>query len=321
MIHMASYKKHILVYWFTPAIILVLMMTLLVIHSPANAAATRQKLFSSPEGAVEAMVSALKSDDQKMLKAIFGQGSKDLVSSGDEVADRESRERFLRSYEEKNKLEKVGDKRAILYVGAEDWPLPIPLVKRGRSWFFHTKEGKEEIINRRIGKNELSVIGVCMAYVDAQREYALKDRDGDKLLEYAGKFVSEPGKKDGLYWETKEGEELSPLGPFVAAAREEGYATKGPDDKPVPYHGYYYKILTAQGKNVPGGAYDYVVNGQMIGGFALVAYPARYGSSGIMTFVVNQDGVVYERNLGKKTEKIAQAMKTFDPDKEWKKVE
>jgi len=321
MIQMTLYKKHTSVYWFTPAIILVLMIALLVIHSPVNAAATKQRSFSSPEDAVEAMVSALKSNDQKMIAAIFGHGSKGLISSGDEVADRENRERFLKAYEEKNKLEKVGDKKAILYVGNEDWPLPIPLVKRGRSWFFHTKEGKEEIINRRIGKNELSVIRVCMAYVDAQWEYALKDRNGDKLLEYAGKFVSETGKKDGLYWETKEGEELSPLGPFVAAAREEGYVAKGPDDKPVPYHGYYYKILTAQGKNARGGAYDYMVNGRMVGGFALVAYPARHGSSGIMTFVVNQDGVVYERNLGKKTGEIARAMKTFDPDKEWKKAE
>lgn len=317
---MALYKKHISLYWFTPAIILILMMTLLVIHSPANAADTRQKSFSSPEGAVQAMVSALKSNDQKILTTIFGHGSKDLFSSGDEVADRESRELFLRSYEERNKLEKAGGKKAILYVGNEDWPFPIPLVKKGKSWFFHTKEGKKEIINRRIGKNELNVIRVCMAYVDAQREYALKDRDSDKPLEYAGKFASESGKKDGLYWETKEGENLSPLGPFIAAAREEGYATKGPDDKPVPYHGYYYKILTAQGKNATGGAYDYVVNGKMVGGFAFVAYPARYGSSGIMTFVVNQDGVVYERNLGKITEKTAQAMKIFDPDKEWKKV-
>ena len=321
MIRMTSYKKHISVCWFTPAIILFLMTTILVIYSPAHAADTKQKSFSSPEDAVQAMVSALKSNDQKVLTAIFGHVSKNLISSGDEVADRESHERFLRSYEEKNKLDKVGDKKAILYVGNEDWPLPIPLVKKGKSWFFYTKEGKEEIINRRIGKNELNVIRVCMAYVDAQREYALKDRDDDKLLEYAGKFVSESGKKDGLYWETKEGEELSPLGPFIAAAREEGYATKGPDDKPVPYHGYYYKILTAQGKNAPGGGYDYVVNGKMVGGFALVAYPARYGSSGIMTFVVNQDGVVYERNLGKTTEKIAQAMEIFDPDKEWKKVE
>ncbi|MCX5806110.1 MAG: DUF2950 domain-containing protein [Proteobacteria bacterium] len=321
MIQMISYKKHISVYRLTPAAIFVLMMTILLIHSPANAAATRQKFFSSPESAVEAMVSALKNNDQKMLTAIFGHGSKDLFSSGDDVVDREDREHFLRSYEENKRLEKMGDKKAIFHVGNKDWPFPIPIVKRGRSWFFHTKEGKEEIINRRIGKDELNVLRVCMAYVDAQREYALKDRDGDKILEYAGKFVSDPGKKDGLYWETKEGEELSPLGPFVAAAREEGYATKEPYSKPIPYHGYYYKILTAQGKNAAGGAYDYIVNGKMVGGFALVAYPARYGSSGIMTFVVNQDSVVYERNLGKSTEEIAQAMKIFDPDKEWKKVE
>ena len=321
MIQMISYKKRVSVYWFAPAIIFVFMMTLLVICSPADAIATRQKSFSSPEDAVGAMVSAIRNNDQKMLIAIFGHGSKGLISSGDEVTDRENHERFLKSYEEKNKLEKIGDKKAILYVGKEDWPLPIPLVKRGRSWSFHTKEGKEEIINRRIGKNELNVVQVCMAYVDAQREYALKDRDGDKILEYAAKFVSEPGKKDGLYWETKEGEELSPMGPFFAAASKEGYAPTGPNDNPIPYHGYYYKILTAQGKNAPGGAYDYVVNGKMVGGFALVAYPARYRNSGIMTFVVNQDAVVYERNLGKRTEEIARAMTTFDPDKEWKKAE
>jgi hypothetical protein len=321
MIQMISYKRHISVYSFVTEIILFLIAALLVINSPVNAASSKRKSFPSPDAAVEAMINALKNNDKKMLIAIFGRGSKDLISSGDEVADREGREHFLKSYEEKNKLEKVGDKKAILYIGNKDWPLPIPLVKRGESWFFHTKEGKEEIINRRIGKNELSVIRVCMAYVDAQREYALKDRDSDKLLEYAGKFVSEPGKNDGLYWETKEGEELSPMGPFFAAAKVQGYTAEGPDDKPLPYHGYYYKILKSQGKNAPGGAYDYVVNGKMVGGFALVAYPARYGSSGIMTFIVSQDGIVYQRNLGEKTEEIAQGMTTFDPDKEWKKVE
>jgi len=321
MIQISSYKKHFSVYRLFPAMILVFIITFLVINSPVNAATSKQKLFSSPEDAVAAMINALKNSDKKMLKAIFGHGSRDLISSGDKVADKKGREHFLKSYEDNNRLEKVGDERAILHIGKKDWPLPIPIVKMGESWFFNTKEGKEEIINRRIGKNELSVIRVCMAYVDAQREYALKDRDDDKLLVYAGKFVSEPGKKDGLYWETKEGEEPSPMGPFFAAAEAEGYAAKVPDKKPISYHGYYYKILTAQGQNAPGGAYDYVVNGKMVGGFALVAYPARYGSSGIMTFMVNQDGVVYESNLGESTKEIAQGIKTFDPDKEWKKVE
>jgi hypothetical protein len=191
----------------------------------------------------------------------------------------------------------------------------------GENWRFDIKEGKEEILNRRIGRNELNAIQVCLAYVDAQREYVLKDRDGDKLLEYAQKFVSKKGEKDGLYWEAKEGEEQSPLGPLVAKAAKEGYPGKKSGDKPSPYRGYYYKILKAQGKNAPGGEYDYMVKGKMIGGFALVAYPAEYGNSGIMTFIVNHDDVVYEKDLGKDTEKITTAMKKFDLDRIWKKVE
>ena len=179
----------------------------------------------------------------------------------------------------------------------------------------------DEILARRIGRNELSVIQVCLAYVDAQREYVIKDRDTDSLLEYAQKFRSDPGKKNGLYWNVKEGEEQSPIGPLVAAAHEKGYTAKQSGGKPVPYHGYYYRILKAQGKNAPGGAYDYMVNGQMIGGFALVAYPARYASSGVMTFIVNHDGVVYEKDLSDNTENAVLAMKLFNPDGTWKKVE
>ena len=195
------------------------------------------------------------------------------------------------------------------------------MVKQGESWRFDTRQGAQEIIDRRIGKNELSAIQVSLAYVDAQREYAARDQDGDGLLEYAQKFVSEPGKKDGLYWESREGEEPSPLGPFAAQARKEGYTRKKAGNQPSPYHGYFYKILKAQGKNAPGGAYSYVVRGKMIGGFALVAYPASYGSSGIMTFIVNHDGVVYEKDLGKNTEASAQAMTSFDPDQTWRKCE
>ena len=194
-------------------------------------------------------------------------------------------------------------------------------LKKVNAWFFDTIAGKEEILNRRIGRNELNAIQVCLAYVDAQREYVLKDRDGDRLLEYAQKFISNQGKKNGLYWEIKEGEKQSPLGPLVAKAAKEGYTGKKPVGKRTPYHGYYYKILKAQGKNAPGGEYDYIVKDKMIGGFALVAYPAEYGNSGVMTFMVNHDGVVYEKDLGKDTEKIAAAMKKFDPDKTWKKAE
>jgi hypothetical protein len=288
-------------------------------------AAPVQKTFKSPEAAVSAMIDALKRNDSKALLVIFGPGSKDLVSSGDEVADKAAGENVVRHYEEKYMLEQVGKKKVVLHIGSDDWPFPIPIVKAGKTWRFDTKAGKREILARRVGRNELSAMQTCLVYVDAQHEYALKDRDKNGLLEYAQKLRSEPGKKDGLYWETKEGEEESPLGPLVAEAVKEGYGRKQTakqvTDQPIPYHGYYYRILKAQGKSAPGGAYDYVVNGKMIGGFALVAYPAQYGNSGIMTFIVNQDGVVYQKNLGKNTAKIAQTMESFDPDKTWKKTQ
>ena len=287
----------------------------------ALAAEPKQKTFTSPEEAVKALVDALKAGDTKALSAIFGPKGKDLVFSGDPVADKSGRERFVTMYEQKQKLQEVGADKMILTVGNEDWPFPIPVVKKQGSWRFDANEGRQELLARRIGRNELSVIQVCLAYVDAQREYALKDRDGDRLLAYAQKFGSSPGKKDGLYWEVKEGEKQSPLGPFAAAAQKQGYTAGKKGAKPAPYHGYYYRILKAQGKDAPGGAYDYVVKGKMIGGFALVAYPAQYGASGIMTFIVNHDGVAYQKDLGKDTEKTAQAMKRFNPDRTWKKVD
>jgi hypothetical protein len=280
-----------------------------------------QETFASPEEAAKALVSAADVNDVTKLLGIFGPDGKPLISSGDDVADREGREKFVRMYKEKNAVVKEGDGKAVLEVGNQAWPLPIPMVKEGESWRFDTKHGAEEIIDRRIGKNELSAIQVCLAYVDVQREYAARDRDGDGLLEYAQKFASTPGKKDGLYWESKDGEEPSPLGPLAAQAKREGYTGKKSGDGPSPYHGYFYKILKAQGKNAPGGDYSYVVKGKMIGGFALVAYPAIYGTSGIMTFVVNHDGVVYEKDLGKKTEAAAQALTSFDPDQTWRKIE
>ncbi len=286
--------------------------------SPAET--VKQRTFASPEEAVEALVTALRSNDVNALEAIFGPGSRDLIMSGDPVEDQSGRERFLKFYDEKNRLEETAAK-VFLSVGDDDWPLPIPIVKRDALWRFDAKEGMDEILARRIGRNELSVIQVCLAYVDAQREYVIKDRDTDSLLEYARKFRSDPGKKNGLYWNVKEGEEQSPLGPLIAAAHEKGYTAKQSGGKPVPYHGYYYRILKAQGKNASGGAYDYMVNGQMIGGFALVAYPARYASSGVMTFIVNHDGVVYEKDLSDNTENAALAMKLFNPDGTWKKVE
>ena len=285
------------------------------------AADAKQKSFKSPEEAVKALVGAVKGNDTKELLAIFGPAGKELIFSGDKVADQAGRDRFVKAYEEMNKLVNENDNKIILHVGNGDWPYPLPVVKKGEEWFFDTEAGKEEILNRRIGRNELNAIQVCLAYVDAQREYILKDRDEDKLLEYAQKFVSQKGQKNGLYWEAKEGEEQSPLGPLMAKAGVEGYISKRPFGKRNPYHGYHYKILKSQGKNARGGEYDYVVNGKMIGGFGLVAYPDEYGNSGVMTFIVNQDGVVYEKDLGEETEKIARAMEKFDPGKTWKKVE
>jgi hypothetical protein len=279
-----------------------------------------QKTFSSPEKAVEAMVDAVKVDDIQLLLAIFGPGSRHIILSGDPVEDKKGREWFVKHYEEKNRLEEASGK-VTLHVGSDEWPFPIPIVKAGNGWRFDTGAGEQEILARRIGGNELKAIQVCLAYVDAQREYAMKKaRQGEGLLEYAQKFVSTPGKQDGLYWEAGEGQEQSPIGPLFAAARDQGYSGKPLGEEPEPYHGYFYRILTAQGKNAPDGAQDYVVGGKMIGGFALIAYPAHYGASGVMTFIVNHDGVVYQKKLGKDTKKAAQAMKAFDPDKTWTRV-
>ena len=302
------------------AILMTVMFIALVVSDLSLAENVNQLTFASPEEAVRAMVEALNSNDLKALEAIFGPGSQDLITSGDPVADKSGREQFLKLYDEKNRLEQTADK-AVLSVGNEDWPFPIPMVKKDAFWRFDTEEGSEEILARRIGRNELSVIQICLAYVDAQREYALKDRNGDGFLEYAQKFASESGKKDGLYWKVKEGDEQSPLGPLIVEAQEQGYTAKKSGGKPIPYHGYYYRILKGQGKKAPGGAYDYMVKGKMIGGFALVAYPAKYGSSGIMTFIVNHDGVVYQKDLGRNTEKAAQAIKLFNLDSMWKKVD
>ena len=307
--------------WFKRCRVLIMatVFVALMISGPSQAETVKQRSFASPEEAVKALIEALKSKDIKALEAIFGPGSKDLVSSGDPVSDSARYDRFISLYEEKNRLQEESAEKVVLYLGNEDWPFAIPIVKKNALWQFDAKQGRDEILARRIGKNELSTIQVCLAYVDAQREYAIEDRDGDALPEYAQKFLSDPGKKNGLYWKVKEGEKPSPLGPLAAEANKQGYTRK--EGKPSPYHGYYYRILKAQGKNAPGGAYDYMVKGKMIGGFALVAYPAKYASSGVMTFIVNHDGVVYQKDLGRQTGKTAQAMKLFNPDSTWKKVE
>jgi hypothetical protein len=238
--------------------------------------------------------------------------------SGDAVADRQRREHFLAAYDERNRLANEGES-VILIVGKNDWPFPIPVVKKGNGWVFDTAKGKEEILNRRIGENELNTIQVMFAIVDAQREYALKDRDKNSLLEYAQKFVSDKGKRNGLYWEVKQGEPQSPLGPIMTQVRSEGYSGK-PSTTPSPYHGYYFRILTAQGKDAAGGAFSYLVKGKMIGGFAVVAHPAEYGNSGVMTFIVNYEGKVFQKNLGANTTTIARIMKEYNPDSSWTEV-
>jgi len=294
---------------------------MIFILSAVNAgAAMKQKGYPTPEEAVKAFAAAMESNDEKELLSIFGTAGKELVSSGDLVRDKQRRETFIADYNRKNKLAPEGS-RMILSVGEKDWPFPIPLVKQGDQWFFDTKAGKEEILNRRIGENELSTVQTLLAVVDAQREYAMKDRDNDGIREYAEKFGSDPGKKNGLYWPTQPGETPSPLGELVADARAEGYRRSGTKQGPIPFHGYYFRILTRQGKQASGGAFDYVVKKNMVGGFAVVAYPAAYGASGVMTFVVNHEGVVYEKDLGKNTAAAAKAMTSFDPDKTWKKVE
>jgi len=284
----------------------------------AQAAALKQKTFQSPDAAAKALVTATRAHDVKALVALFGPGSDDLISSGDEVDDARGRNMFVQAYDEAHRLEKAGDTKSILYVGKDDWPMPVPIVKTGKRWRFQTAEGRQEILSRRIGKNEIGAIQTCLAIVDAQKEYAVLDRDNDQLLEYAQKFESEQGKKDGLYWETAPGEPLSPLGPLVARATAEGYKN---GERLSPYHGYLYRIITAQGENANGGAYSYMVNGSMIGGFAIVAYPALYRASGVKTFTVNHEGIVYEKDLGPDTAQLAAAITVFDPDKSWKKVE
>ena len=278
--------------------------------------AAAQKTFGSLDEAVNALVTAVRAADRKALVEILGPRGNPLVWSGDDVADRSAFQRFTAAYDRAHRLE-GGDGQVVLYVGEDNFPFPIPLVPDGPRWLWDTEGGDDEILNRRIGQNELSAIQVCLAYVDAQREYYSR---GQGLLEYAQRLESTKGKHDGLYWEARLGEPESPLGPLVAKARAAGYPLPS-RGAPVPYHGYFYRILLAEGPEAPGGPYDFVVKGHMIGGFALVAYPASYGASGIMTFIVNQDGVVYQKDLGPKTAQLANAMKAYNPDKTWVEAE
>ena len=300
----------------------VLVCSAIILACPSLLFAGGEERFNSPEEAIKALSTAAKAGDTNTLHQIFGPAALELLSP-DLVQASEEREVFIQRVSEKIELVPENDSKDALQLGSEGWPFPIPLVKKDGLWFFDTEAGKEEVLNRRIGKNELSTIRVCHAYVDAQREYAAEDRDGDQVLEYARQLRSSPGIHDGLYWSEREGGELSPLGPLIAKARMEGYRHKSKimAGEPSPYHGYYFKILTRQGKHAAGGKYNYIINGHMIGGFAFVAWPAAWGNSGVMTFVVNQQGKVYQKNLGPKTSAVAESMTTYDPDDSWTPAE
>jgi hypothetical protein len=289
---------------------------MLVVGMPR--ATSADEAFKTAEAAADALFSAVKADDANAILRILGRGGAQIASSGDAVADAEMRSRFVSAYTAKHQVTMEGDNRAILVIGSEDFPFPIPLVRKGDNWRFDTVAGRTEILKRRIGRNELNTIQAALAYVDAQNEYADKDHGDAGTGIYAQRIVSQPGKKDGLYWPTSQGDDPSPLGELAARATAEGYRIGG---ERAPFHGYYFKILTKQGPAAAGGAMDYVVNGKMIGGFALVAYPASYRNSGVMTFVVNHNGTIYQKDLGKHTARIAERMTTFNPDASWKKVD
>ena len=274
-----------------------------------------QERYKTPDEAVAALIGAAKAADRPGLMRVLGPGSAEIVSSGDEVADASGRKRVLDAYDAKHQVVMEGADKAALIIGNEDWPFPIPLVRKDGSWQFDTAAGRDEILFRRIGRNELSALQAALAYVDAQQEYAERGVAGNGV--YAQRIVSQAGKKDGLYWPAQSREDESPLGELAAGAAAEGYRA---GQQRMPYHGYYFKVLTRQGPNAPGGALDYVVRGNMIGGFALVAYPAEYRNSGVMTFLVNHQGIVYEKDLGPNTARIASGMTAFNPDNTWQRV-
>jgi hypothetical protein len=282
----------------------------------------QQRVFSSPEEARQALITAVQTKDHAALKAIFGPVARELEPD-DLVEQAAEFEHFASHVQEGVELAGEGGEKAILHIGREKWPFPVPIVKKSGNWLFDTEAGREEILNRRIGHNEILAINACRAYVEAQSEYyAMLVPDGIQIPKYAQHMISSPGKRNGLYWPTAAGEKESPLGPLVAKARDEGYMQqrKAGEKGPHPFHGYYFHILKQQGSSAPGGKFSYVINGNMVAGHALVAYPARWGVSGVMTFIVNQRGRVYQKNLGPKTVEIARGMKAYNPDQTWKLV-
>jgi hypothetical protein len=281
-----------------------------------RAAEPAQQTFASPEQAAAALAEAWGQDDKAALMKIFGSGGAKLISSGDPVADAEAKQRLAAEYNLAHRIENESDVKAVLSIGKDDFPYPIPLLKQDSAWYFDTKAGEQEILDRRIGHNELNAIDVCHAYVEAQRAYAAQYSSGNGPAEYAQRLHSSVGKHDGLYWAAETTADESPFGPLVASAEAAGYSAYAAGMR-TPYHGYYFRILKQQGANAPGGAKDYVVNGHMTGGFAMIAFPAKYGDSGIMTFIVDQTGIVFEQNLGPGTDAAARQISTYDPDDSW----
>ncbi len=278
-----------------------------------------QQTYSSAAEASEALVTALQKEDEPSLLKVLGASTKDVLSSGDEAEDKQHRAQFVQKYRQMHRLVIEPDGLTTLYIGAENWPTPIPLVRKGASWYFDTAAGKGEILNRRVGENELTVIQVCGELVDAQKEYQSQQHDGTER-QYAQTILSDQGKHNGLYWKVASGETASPLGPLVASAEREGYAENA-GQKPQPFHGYYFRVLKGQGTHAPGGSQSYVVDGRMTRGFAFLAYPAEYRSSGVMTFLVGQDGIVYEKDLGRRTEEVAKSFQRYDRDATWRKAD
>ncbi|HEY1907864.1 MAG TPA: DUF2950 domain-containing protein [Myxococcaceae bacterium] len=293
--------------------------SLLLLGAAASALASGPRSFPTPEAAVDALAAAARTGDAKKILDVLGSDAKSLISSGDTVADHSAGERFLEQYDQAHALMPAADGVRTLAIGTDQWPFPIPLAQGKAGWTFDVKAGKEEVLARRVGRNELDAIQVCLAYVDAQREYRERNPQGSVPAAYAKLLVSNKGKRDGLYWPAEPGAEESPLGPRVGGGKDEGYHPEA--GKAAPYHGYFYRILTAQGPHADGGAVNYLVKGQLYGGFALVAWPATYGNSGITTFVVNHAGVVFQKDLGPDTASKVKAMKTFDPDSSWTRVQ
>jgi Protein of unknown function (DUF2950) len=299
---------------------LLLMLCIATLIFGARANAADQKTFATPADAARALFKASEDENQDEMIAVLGDGGKELVYSGDPVQDKKRMEGFVKAYKTKHALIEQDNKTQVLQVGAKDWELPIPIVNDGGKWRFDTAAGKQELLYRRIGHNELGAIAACRGYIDAQKDYAAVAHDGLPAGIYAQKLMSDPGKQNGLYWETLEGEPTSPAGPFLAMAGAEGYSSESLASKAEPYHGYFYRVLKAQGAAARSGAKSYVVDGQLKGGVGLVAYPAQYKVSGVMTFTINQNGVVYEKDLGEKTAEIAGSTTEYNPDGTWKRV-